>query len=145
MHSPQVLRIGRISSINYPKGTARVIYEDRAGATTGELPFLAWEYWMPRVSDLVLVGHLNASAAVILGPVWNDRLRPAEGSTGLYRKEYAAEAGTAYERFDSESREYSKVIPGSGTIKIGGCTIEISGGAIRITAPGGMSINGHSI
>lgn len=52
MPNIQVLRVGKISSINYHNSTARVIYEDRDGATTGELPFLAWEYWMPRVADV---------------------------------------------------------------------------------------------
>ena len=42
MPNIQVLRVGKISSINYPNGTARVTYEDRDGATTGELPFIAW-------------------------------------------------------------------------------------------------------
>ena len=54
----QMLRIGKISSINYPKGTARVTYEYRDDSTTIELPFLAWEYWMPKIGDRVVVGHL---------------------------------------------------------------------------------------
>lgn len=85
----QVLRIGKVSSINYKNGTARVTYEDRGGSTTSEMPFLAWEYWMPRVSDQVLVGHLSngSSSAVILGPVWNASHRPYEYGEGLFRKE----------------------------------------------------------
>lgn len=37
----QYLRIGKISSFNYPKGTARVTYEDKDGSTTAEFPFLS--------------------------------------------------------------------------------------------------------
>lgn len=85
----QVLRIGKVSSINYQDGTARVTYEDRGGSTTSEMPFLAWEYWMPRVSDQVLVGHLSngSTSAVILGPVWNVSNRPFAYGEGMFRKE----------------------------------------------------------
>ena len=40
----QYLCIGKVSSINYPKGTARVTYEDKDKSTTAEFSFLAWEY-----------------------------------------------------------------------------------------------------
>lgn len=85
----QVLRIGKISSINYANGMARVTYEDRGGSTTAELPFLAWEYWMPKVADQVIVGHLSngSVAAVILGPIWNGANRPYTSGSGIYRKE----------------------------------------------------------
>lgn len=84
----QILRIGRISSLNPEKGTARVTYEDRDGDTTAELPFLAWEYWMPKIADRVLVGHLSngMAAGVIIGPVWNGSKRPAAHGTGRYHK-----------------------------------------------------------
>ena len=49
------IRLGKISSINYAAGKARVTYEDRDQSVTAELPFLAWQYNMPKVSDLVVV------------------------------------------------------------------------------------------
>ena len=49
------IRLGKISSINYGSGKARVIYEDRDQSVTSELPFLAWQYQMPRINDLVVV------------------------------------------------------------------------------------------
>lgn len=147
MPNIQVLRVGRISSINYPKGTARVSYEDRAGATTGELPFIAWEYWMPRVDDLVLVGHLSNgnTTAVIIGPIWNDGHRPAEGGTSLYRKEYAVTKGQAFERYDADTLEYSKTITGTGILAVGGCTVTIADGHIHIDAPGGVAVSGDVV
>lgn len=155
MPNIQVLRVGKISSINYPNGTARVTYEDRDGATTGELPFIAWEYWMPRIADTVLVGHLSngTASAVILGPFWHQNHRPAEGGAGLYRKEFSATNGQAYERYDAKANAYLKSISGSmeivatgkGTLKLGGCTIEIGDGKISINAPGGIAINGDVI
>ncbi len=96
------LRLGKISTINYKDGTARVLYTDRDNAVTAELPLLSFEYRMPAVDDLVLVCHLpNGSAAgIILGPVWNDNNRPAEGKEGLYRKDLDKTAGKCFLRYD---------------------------------------------
>lgn len=101
MADSNILRIGKISSINYPDGTARVSYEDKDGSTTSELPFLAWEYWMPKIGDQVLVGHLSngSCAGVIIGPVWHGDYQPADGREGVYRKEYSNEPGTANETY----------------------------------------------
>jgi len=83
------LRIGKISSINYKAGAARVAYEDRDGGTTPELPFIAWEYWMPRIGDQVLVGHLSngSTNGVILGPIWSSGHAPYAHGANYYRHE----------------------------------------------------------
>lgn len=103
-NNTQVLRIGKVSSINYKNGTARVTYEDRGCSTTSEMPFLAWEYWMPRVSDQVLVGHLSngSSSAVILGPVWNANNRPHAYGEGLFRKELSTTKNKAVISYDEK-------------------------------------------
>ena len=128
----QLLRVGKISSINYENGTARVTYEDKDGGTTPEIPFLAWEYWMPKIEDQVLVGHLSngSSRAVILGPFWYDGHRPHQGREGLYRKEYTNQIGKDGAEYDAKAASY--------TIKAGGCTITLQGGAATITAPNGI-------
>lgn len=101
----QVLRIGKVSSINYANGTARVTYEDRGGNTTGELPFLAWTYWMPKIEDRVLVGALSngSTSAVILGPVWYEGHRPAASGAGLYRQEMGSAPGEAFDSYSKET------------------------------------------
>lgn len=89
MQNIQTLRIGRISSVNYKDGTAKVKYEDRDDDTTLELSFMAWEYWMPEIDDQVLVGHLaNGSVeGFILGPVWHKDHRPYAYGKHYYRHE----------------------------------------------------------
>ena len=96
------LRLGKISTINYKDGTARVLYTDRDNAVTAELPLLSFEYRMPAIDDLVLVCHLpnGGAAGIILGPVWNDNNRPPEGKEGLYRKEFDKTAGMCFLRYD---------------------------------------------
>lgn len=101
----QVLRIGKISSINYKNGTARVTYEDRENATTKELPFLAWTYWMPEIGQKVLVGHLSngTTSAVILGPLWCDGHRPGEYGADLYLQEMSHTSGQAVDEYSDET------------------------------------------
>lgn len=101
----QVLRIGKVSSINYANGTARVTYEDRGGNTTGELPFLAWAYWMPKIEDRVLVGALSngSTSAVILGPVWHEGHRPAAHGAGRYHQEMGHVAGEAFDDYSEDT------------------------------------------
>lgn len=86
------LRIGKLSKIDYPNGKASVTYEDLNDSTTATFSFLAWQYWMPKEGDQVLVAHQSngTCAAVILGPVWHDGHRPRRG-----RKNYTAKITTA--------------------------------------------------
>ena len=151
MASKDINRIGKISSINYQKGTARITYEDKSDSTTAMFSFLAWQYWMPKVGDQVLVAHLSngSCSAVILGPVWHDGHRPPEGFEGLYRKDYNHQAGLAFERYDAKEKAYSEEVTGTITIKpseswtlqVGSCTITANkDGSISITAPAGISV-----
>ena len=96
------LRLGKISTINYKDGTARVLYTDRDNAVTAELPLLSFEYRMPAIDDLVLVCHLpnGGAAGIILGPIWNDNNRPPEGKEGLYRKDFDKTTGKCFLRYD---------------------------------------------
>ena len=55
--SKDVLRIGKISSFNYPKGTARITYEDKKQSTTVEMPFMSWQYLIDRKSTRLNSSH----------------------------------------------------------------------------------------
>ncbi len=143
--SKDVLRIGKISSFNYPKGTARITYEDKKQSTTVEMPFMSWQYWMPKVGDQVLVAHLSngTCAAIILGPVWHDGHRPMEGFEGLYRREYANIDGLANERYDANETAFTQTVTGTIDIKatdrwsttVGASSITLTPDGITIKAP----------
>jgi len=147
------LRIGKISSFDYPKGTAKITYEDKNDSTTAFFSFLAWQYWMPKVGDQVIVAHLSngTCAATILGPVWHDGHRPPEGYEGLYRKDYSNEFWQAYERYDAKAEEYKEVVTGTmdteptrdWTLTVNGTTVVKvkADGSIDITAPAGINID----
>ena len=157
MDTPHILRIGKISSINYPTGTARITYEDKDKSTTAEFSFLAWQYWMPKVGDQVLVAHQSngTSSAVILGPVWHDDHRPPEGQEELYRKDYNRKYWDAYQRYDHKALEYLEFITGTYDIKstkdftltVNDTTIikVKADGSIEITVPAGIKITTSTI
>lgn len=83
------IRIGKISSVNYQTGMAKVVYEDREGKVTKELPCLSMnnEVFLPNPGEKVVVAYLSngQTAAVILGTVFNQE-NPACGSKGIYKK-----------------------------------------------------------
>ena len=55
----KMVRIGKVSTINTDKKTARVIYEDMDDLVSGWLSVLQFSgSWMPKVNDMVLVLYL---------------------------------------------------------------------------------------
>lgn len=107
------LRIGKISSLNYKNGTARVLYTDRDNTVTVELPLLSFEYRMPRIDDYVLVCHMSngAAAGVVIGSIWNDNRRPPEGAEGLYRKDLDWKPGICYLRYNAKTGNMEIISP----------------------------------
>lgn len=107
------IRVGRISSLNYADGTARIVYSDRDDAVTAELPLLSSEYYMPKVDDLVIVLHLpnGAEAGIILGRFWCAGNRPPETGEAIYRKDFSR-SGKAYVKFDDDSGKMTIHCPG---------------------------------
>ena len=49
------IRLGKISSIDYAKGMARVVYHEKDDDVTRLIPLLSHEYKMPPVGSLVLL------------------------------------------------------------------------------------------
>ena len=91
------IRLGKISSIDYAKGMARVVYHEKDDDVTRLIPLLSHEYKMPPVGSQVLVVHLSngteagggAGAAV-------ERKEPAAGGrAALYRKDLGQSPGEA--------------------------------------------------
>ena len=139
------IRIGRISSVNYAAGTARVVYSDRDNAVTQEFPILGNTYEMPKVDDMVVVAHLtNApSAGVILGKFWNGANVPPEGKRGIVRKDI--DNSKCVIRYDSE--DTTAKINCDGTIEISGkVSIEVQSAEINISGDtGDVVVNGISL
>jgi hypothetical protein len=139
MAEMMINRVGKISSINYKDGTARVTYDDQDGNTTPEIPFMASEYLMPKIGDPVLVMHRQngGASALILGRFWHDDNRPETYGEGIYRKEFANEQGVAGMTYEAKTDTL--------TIQAGGCTLKMTGGKLTITAPSGVVASGDVV
>lgn len=140
------LRVGKISSLNYEKGMARVVYTDRDDCVTAELPFLASydEYNLPEVDDLVWVLHMAESSSVkglILGRYWNQKHTPPDGAKqGLRRKDFSRKQGRCYSEYDDP--EVGKDNDGKMLFyNDGDVEVDIEGEA-KLSTNGDMTIKG---
>lgn len=149
------VRLGNVSSIDYENGLCEVTYPDRDDTVTEMVPFLSRrEYMMPEVDDLVVVLHPGDSPedAVVLGTIWNEKIKPAEGKKKIFRKEYCNEDGKAYRKFDADAKELLDFVDGkkilkakSLEVKIGSATVTISeGGNVKITSPASITMQAAS-
>ena len=110
-----ILRIGKVSSIDYESGMMQIVYTDKDNAVTTKLPYVNFnnEYCMPKIGEQVVVAHLSngTSRGVVLGTMWNKKNIPVENGKQLYRKEFSKTPGAAYTRYNDEDGEYLVRMP----------------------------------
>lgn len=87
---------GNISSINYKKGCADVTFPGREEDIKTDLPFMASEYKMPKVGDMVVV-IFQGTQGVILGRVYNDDYLPEASGKEVYYKKLSDKAYIKYD------------------------------------------------
>ena len=96
----KIVRIGKVSSIDYKNGMISVTYPDLDDSVTDDLPVFSMtdEYKMPEVGAEVLVLHLSngCSAGVVMGRYWNESNRPPVSGKNTFRKELGSSYGEAY-------------------------------------------------
>ena len=116
------IRVGKVSSIDYPSGMIRVVYHDKDNDVTRPIPLFSSEYAMPPVGALVAVVHLSngAEAGVVLGRPWSAKLTPPEGFEGLYRKDFDLKPGQCYFRYDAAGPESFFHNEGDSAVEIQG-------------------------
>lgn len=99
------IRVGRISSIDYKSGCADVCFKGEEDVIYSDLPFLAFEYKMPKVNDLVLVvaqKYAQKKSGFILGPYFNDENKPEVDGKDYFFKRFS---DTAYIKYDADKGE----------------------------------------
>ena len=149
------IRVGKVSSIDYPSGMIRVVYHDKDNDVTRPIPLFSSEYAMPPVGALVAVVHLSngAEAGVVLGRPWSAKLTPPEGFEGLYRKDFDLTPGQCYFRYDAAGPESlfhtegdaTITVSGKLTLQVGGCTVQIDGSSVSVTAASAVSLNAPTL
>lgn len=116
-----LIRVGKVSAIDYDTGMMRVVYTDKGKAVTKVLPYMNFndEYNMPKIGTQVLTAHLSNgdSRGVVIGPMWDKKNTPAEAGKHIYRKELSKTKGAAYIRYDDKEGLYHLK---AGNIEING-------------------------
>lgn len=80
----EVVRYGKVSFVDYKKGTARVVFEDRDDSVSPELPVMQKNtlnnkfYWMPEVDETAICLYLanGQETGVIIGTIYSEVDRP---------------------------------------------------------------------
>lgn len=143
MSSTSTNRTGRVSSIDYERGTYEVTYRDRGQSVTKEINMISnGEYKMPKVGQTVAINHNSngTEAGVTTGTVWNSSNTPAEGYEGLFRKEYGQQKGECYERYDSNTGVYTQYAPVRTGRNSNGEIYDEAKGSISLIAAGQVQI-----
>ncbi len=85
-----LIRIGRVSTINYEAGTASVTYTDRSGETSPPFPIFSGTYEMPGIDDTVVVIMLpnSGSKGFIVGVPFSGRNVPEVTGAGIFCKKF---------------------------------------------------------
>lgn len=100
----RLIRIGKVSTVDYEAGMVSVTYSVTDGNTTDKFPVFAMadEYKMPAVGQDVLVLHLptGQAAGVVLGKMWNKGNAPRKSGENVYSQEFGAEPEESYMEYD---------------------------------------------
>lgn len=139
--APQV-RTGRVSSIDYERGTYEVVFADRGSVSCTINAQSNGEYKMPEIGQMVscTMNGNGTVAGATLGTVWNATNKPAEGYKGLYRKEYGRVNGDSYERYDANTGEYTQYTRAKTGRNSRGVIYDECGGAYTARSGGPMTL-----
>jgi phage baseplate assembly protein V len=123
-----MIRIGKVSSINPAKGMVRVVIEDQQDMVTNDLPMLSNEYNLPTIGDLVLCLFLGngISSGFCLGKYFSTVNPPPVTDSQIIYKDFG----------DGSCIKYDKA---SKTLTIKADTVAIEG---NLSVTGNISATG---
>lgn len=102
----RLIRIGRVSSVDYENGMVSVTYPDLDDSTTDAFPVFSFtdEYKMPGIGQEVLVLHLSngQTAGIVMGKFWNRQNIPPNSGENVFRKELGRSYGEAYIEYNGD-------------------------------------------
>lgn len=130
----------RISKVDYKKGTADVVIEERENQVVSDVPFLANVYEMPKIKDrvAVLIEYIKGDIdkGVILGPVYSNEKKPNLTGKSIFEKRFKDGTSITYneelklmtveaERLKVKELNAERVVANNakvGTLDTSGCT-----------------------
>ena len=158
----RLIRIGEVSSVDFVKGTARVVFDDYDGMVSGDLPVLQFntignqDYHMPDIGEDVLCLFLpnGTVEGFIIGSFYAGEIIPPE-TTGEKRTVVFLD-GTRFS-YDRTTRQFdieidqTKITATAEGVTVTAPTITFNGdvvvnGTLTATADvvgGGVSLNSH--
>ena len=94
-----MIRVGRISSIEYRAGTASVVYTDRNNEVSPHFPFFSLCYEMPKIDEMVVVIMLpnSSTKGFIIGVPFSSKKVPSKNGSGIFFKEFSDGASILYD------------------------------------------------
>ena len=125
-----LIRFGKVSSVNPAKATARVVFSDRDSLVSAELPVLQGvglknkSYLLPDVDENVIClmfPNSDDGDGVILGSFFTDKVPPPAQNQDISMIKFADGSTISYDRAGHELS-----INCVGTIKINGRRVEIN-------------------
>lgn len=139
-----LIRVGRVSSINPAACSARVAFEDKSNVVSYDLPILVRgsldnkDYWMPQPNEQVVCMFLPSGNAqgFILGSFYSEKDLPPVASQDKHHMAYSD--GTTLE-YDTNT--HTLTINAIGAINI------IASGSIHVTGDviaDGISLKNHT-
>lgn len=95
-----MIRLGKVSSVNHAAGRVKVAFSDKDNIVSTELPYLAFEYNMPKVNDMVVCIFLGngVSQGFCLGSYYSDFNKPKEAGSDIYYKDFFGEGFMKYDK-----------------------------------------------
>jgi uncharacterized protein involved in type VI secretion and phage assembly len=141
------LATGRVVDVADPNGLGRVEVELHSHG--GDRPLRVWArvatplagsdygaWWIPNVGDEVLLGFVNADAAlpVVIGSMWNGNAKPALSVQGQEINQWELRGRQGSRFLIDESANATVVLETAGGVKLE--MIDESGGTVRLTCGG---------
>ena len=122
MNLKNLIRIGTVSSVNYPDGKLRVMFDDQNKIVTDEIPMLSFEYEMPAVGEKVVCLFFGngLSKGVCLGRYNYNKEKPVESGKDIYFKRLMKDASIKYDRASKTLTITANNMTWNGNIVING-------------------------
>lgn len=122
-----MVRIGKISSVDEKRGTARVLFPDRQNSVSGDLPIVVpftlsgKVYYVPEINERVVCIYDENGMGFILGSFYADNRLPSQGDKNKVYIDF--NDGTVL-MYDKENKVID-IICGNGEINIVGKKVNI--------------------
>lgn len=109
-----IVREGKVSKIYAERHSCRVIFEDRGGLTSAEMPVLTLcakdnkSYWMPCINEKVVClmnsSDLSGGGGYVIGSLYTSEEKPEENNQNTYSLKFSDAAKFSYQRKTDENK-----------------------------------------